>query len=275
MAAQGDQELGPVELQLEQSRSILEIEHNLHAARINRFRHLSVYSAAPILTLLIFIGNVALWGRVDLARINVACIPIDIALIMMALNLADSHDLSPWSLKYIAEQKLELELAHERKRLLAVQLNLDPPSRRHIYKESVHGSIERYQRSGTRYRAIHNAFQSVIIVGSLTTSTVAALGDSIPRGQLFTVAASFSVGISAGFTGYFKYRERSFYLQQTADSLEEELNAVNLKIGRYRSIATDEEAIAEFTERAEILQNEQRKRQQQLDQPAQGASPGE
>lgn len=194
---------------------------------------------------------------------------------MMALNLADSHDLSPWSLKYIAEQKLELELAHERKRLLAVQLNLDPPSRRHIYKESVHGSIERYQRSGTRYRAIHNAFQSVIIVGSLTTSTVAALGDSIPRGQLFTVAASFSVGISAGFTGYFKYRERSFYLQQTADSLEEELNAVNLKIGRYRSIATDEEAIAEFTERAEILQNEQRKRQQQLDQPAQGASPGE
>ncbi|MFG3227571.1 SLATT domain-containing protein [Kitasatospora sp. NPDC048194] len=274
MATQEEQDLGPVELQLEQSRAILVIEKNIREAKIDRFRYFSVYSAAPIFTLLLFIGNVAFWGHISLWRINIACIPIDLILIWMAIGMVAS-DTTDWSSSYIASQKLELELAHERKRLLAAHLNLDLSSRRHIYRESIPSAIERYQRSGTRYRAIHNTFQSVIIMGSLATSTIAALGDSIARGKLLTVAASISVGISAGFTGYFKYRERSFYLQQTADALEEELNSVNLKIGRYRSIADDEDALADFTERVEILQNEQRKRQQQLDQPAQGASPGE
>ena len=33
---------------------------------------------------------------------------------------------------------------------------------------------------------------------------------------------TFAVGIASGFMGYFKYKERSFYLQQTADAIESE-----------------------------------------------------
>ncbi|WP_329364344.1 SLATT domain-containing protein [Streptomyces sp. NBC_01483] len=93
------------------------------------------------------------------------------------------------------------------------------------------------------------------------------LTESPKQLQWITVGTSFSVGLAAGFTGYFKFRERSFYLQQTADSIEEEYDAVNLKVGRYKSSADDEAALLEFTERVETLKNDQRKRQQQLDQP--------
>ncbi|MEU3492187.1 SLATT domain-containing protein [Kitasatospora cineracea] len=270
MAAIENQELGPIELQLAQSREILEIEQNLRSAKRTRAWCLFVKGVFPALVLLLFLLNVAFWGKISLWRIDVAGVPMIVALFFFMVGLpSEESSYSPWGQKYIAEQRLELELAHERRRLMAVRLNLDPSSRRYIYRETVPVSIERYQKSGARYRAVHNAFQSVIIVGSLATSTIAALGESIPRGQLLTVSASFAVGVSAGFTGYFKYRERSFYLQQTSDALAEELNSVNLKIGRYRAIESEEEAVAEFTERAEILQNEQRKRQQQLDQPAQ------
>ncbi|MET8622995.1 DUF4231 domain-containing protein [Kitasatospora sp. NPDC004669] len=202
-------------------------------------------------------------------KINLILIPLGLAS-FVAITTDEVRDPpGDWDAEYISKQKLELELAQERKRLQAVSLHLDPQSRRHIYKETVPVSIERYQRSGRRYRAVHNTFQSVIIVGSLATSILAGMDSIAEKYKWVTVGVSFSVGISAGFTGYFKYRERSFYLQQTADAIEEELNGVNLRTGRYRSMTSDDEAIAEFTERVEALQSEQRKRQQQLDQPAQ------
>ncbi|MFJ1244985.1 hypothetical protein, partial [Bacillus amyloliquefaciens] len=56
-------------------------------------------------------------------------------------------------------------------------------------------------------------------------------------------------------------------LQQTADAIEEEYDAVNLKVGRYKGSTDDAAALLEFTERVETLKNDQRNRQQQLDQP--------
>jgi hypothetical protein len=35
------------------------------------------------------------------------------------------------------------------------------------------------------------------------------------------------------FTGYYKFRERSYFHQQTADAIEREANAVPLGIGPY------------------------------------------
>lgn len=79
----------------------------------------------------------------------------------------------------------------------------------------------------------------------------------------------FAVDVAAGFTGYFKFRERSFYLQQTSDSIYQELSAVGLGIGRHKG-KTEPEAMTEFTEQVELLKIEQRKRQQQLEQPSEG-----
>lgn len=74
------------------------------------------------------------------------------------------------------------------------------------------------------------------------------------------------MGIAAGFTGYFKFRERAMNLRQTADAIEHQLNAAELGIRRYRALG-HEEALALLAEEVEWLREEQRKREQQLEQP--------
>jgi hypothetical protein len=68
-------------------------------------------------------------------------------------------------------------------------------------------------------------------------------------------------------TGYFKFRERSMNLQQAADDLEQEYKAVELGIRPYRTFDREEDRLVEFAERAEHIKDQQRKREQQLEQP--------
>lgn len=265
-----------VEELLARDRTILDLQNKIREARLKRFLAVSAYSSAPTLLLLLFIGNIAAWGRIDLARVNLACIPLLVALLILCvivranstrIDFWEGPLLPEWQAGHAAGKKIDLELAIERKRLSAASIDLPTDVRRHIYRETVPGAIEQYRSDGIRYRRVHNFFQSVIIIGSLATSTAASLAETPAPYKWITVGTSFSVGLAAGFTGYFKFRERSFYLQQTADTIEEEYDAVNLKVGRYKSSTDDEAALLEFTERVETLKNDQRKRQQQLDQP--------
>ncbi|MFE3416022.1 SLATT domain-containing protein [Streptomyces mirabilis] len=115
------------------------------------------------------------------------------------------------------------------------------------------------------------------MIGSAATTTVAALdtGGKLTWQNVTIVAIGFTVTLSAAFTGYYKYRERSYFLLQTADAIEEEANAVTLGIGPYKNFGPDQEqqALKLFTQRVEDHRNEQRRRQQQLDQPADQATP--
>lgn len=81
-----------------------------------------------------------------------------------------------------------------------------------------------------------------------------------------SVGLSFTVGISAGFMGYFKYRERAFYLQQTADDIEEQMNGYRLGLPPYGDI-NETERIALLTKNVEAIRVAQQRREQQLDQP--------
>jgi hypothetical protein len=112
------------------------------------------------------------------------------------------------------------------------------------------------------------------MTGSAATTTIAALdtGRQLTWQSLTLTLVSFAVTLAAMFTGYYKFRERSYFLQQTADSIEEETNAFRLGVGPYWELA-DDVALAEFTARVEALRNEQLRRQQQLDQPAEQAPP--
>lgn len=140
-----------------------------------------------------------------------------------------------------------------------------------IYHSDVLTTIEEYRDHARKYRKTHNWFQTMIIIGSLATTatTTAAAGNS----PLEVVAAvfSFAVGISAGMTGYFKFRERSMNLQQAADELDLEYKSVELGIHAYRNLE-EEDRLIEFAQRAEMIKNEQRKREQQLEQPPEGNS---
>lgn len=259
---------GPVERLLEHERTIQRLRRELRSARMWRLLIISTFASTPVLLLAVVVANVFTWGRVDLTRVNIACGPVVFALLIASWILGTSTiDHVNWEAEYITGRRIDLELAIERKRLHAVNLDLPTDTRRHIYRETVPVVIEKYRDGQMRYRRIHNIFQSLIIVGSLGASTIAGLADTPPPYKWILVGVNFAVGTSAGFTGYFKFRERSFYLQQTSDSIEEELDNFNLRVGRYKNQADDDAALADFTDRVETLKSDQRKRQQQLDQP--------
>ncbi len=134
------------------------------------------------------------------------------------------------------------------------------------YYESIPVIRDEFRRSAERYRSRHNLFQLTVIMGSILTSvsTTAAAEQGI--WSWIAVGLSALVSMSAGIIAYFKFRERSLNLQQTADSIDLELQAFALKIRRYRDLASDQ-ATATFAEEVERIREEQRKKELQLEQP--------
>ncbi|MEU3110285.1 DUF4231 domain-containing protein [Streptomyces albidoflavus] len=177
----------------------------------------------------------------------------------------------------LAKLEDELEVLHLAERVINTA---HPPSlmlRRNVYREDVASLVEQYQADSRRYRSIHNRLQTLVMVGSASTTTIAALdtGKELTWQSVTLTAISFAITVAAMFTGYYKFRERSYFLQQTADAIEEEANAVRLGIGPYSEYGPgqEDEALKKFTQRVEEHRNEQRRRQQQLDQPADQATP--
>ncbi|MFD0072428.1 DUF4231 domain-containing protein [Streptomyces sp. NPDC127166] len=134
------------------------------------------------------------------------------------------------------------------------------------YYRSIPDLRDEYRKSAERYRGRHNLFQLTVIIGSILTSvsTTAAAEQGI--WSWIAVGLSALVSISAGVIAYFKFRERSLNLQQTADSIDQEMQAYSLRIRRYRNLAP-EEASSTFAEELERIREEQRKKELQLEQP--------
>ncbi|WP_157876765.1 DUF4231 domain-containing protein [Streptomyces graminilatus] len=166
----------------------------------------------------------------------------------------------------MAKVKDELEDLQEEIRLVTVTPSL--LERRNLYREEMPDVIEQYRSESRRYRRVHNSLQALIMVGSTAVTTLAAMEAKDWTWQtILMIGLGFCVTIATAFTGYYKYRERSYFLQQTADAIEEEVNGFMLGVGPYTEQPADQ-AMALFTQRVESLRNEQRRRQQQLDQPA-------
>jgi hypothetical protein len=85
---------------------------------------------------------------------------------------------------------------------------------------------------------------------------------------------SFLVSLLTGVTMLFRFRDRAFNLQQTADAIEFEISAADLHIFDYKG-KSEQDALRELAERAERLRDEQRKRQQQLEQASEHQIPSQ
>ncbi|MFD3422785.1 DUF4231 domain-containing protein [Streptomyces decoyicus] len=179
-----------------------------------------------------------------------------------------------------AEPTTKLEDDLEVHRLTERVINAAHPTsltlRRNLYREDVASLVEQYEADSRKYRSIHNRLQTLIMVGSASTTTIAALdtGKELTWQSVTLTFISFAITIAAMFTGYYKFRERSYFLQQTADAIDEEAHAVTLGIGPYSDFGPGQEveALKLFTQRVEDHRNEQRRRQPQLDQPAEQAA---
>jgi hypothetical protein len=135
------------------------------------------------------------------------------------------------------------------------------------YRDDLPDVITGLKEEANRYRRWANYFQAVIIIGSVATSAITTASVSYQQVRWVAVGVSAVAGLAAGFIGYFKYRERSYHSQHSADSIEREYESVELRVGRYEGMS-EKKAYASFCAYVEYLRDEQAKRQQQLDQPA-------
>lgn len=147
---------------------------------------------------------------------------------------------------------------------LAAQSASDPTAALRIYKVASRDDIDTYRLKATRNRRVHNILQGVIIVGSIVVTSLTSAGLSNTWARIIGASVAGFVSIAAGFTGYFKFRERSFNQQQTADAIEKEAKAVDLRIDPYDCDEGD--ALRKFASKIEEFKEEQRKRELQLEQ---------
>lgn len=136
------------------------------------------------------------------------------------------------------------------------------------YREDIPEVVESFRRESNKNRKMSNLFQNTIIIGSLLASSATTSSVYFEPVRWIAVGISLLVAVAAGFISYYKYRERSFNLQQAADSIERNYYSVELRAGKY-TVAPDEKAAFQmFVNEVEFLRDEQSKRQQQLEQPA-------
>jgi len=173
--------------------------------------------------------------------------------------------------KLESDLELELTLLRDKRKLAVSEGELTLKQRRLAYKAEAFTDVDRFRAENKRYRRIQNVLQGVLIIGSLATTAIAGISLVSPLAKWGTMVTSFVVGIAGGFIAAFKYRERGAYLQQTADAIESEWEALDLGVGRYKHYDADEDgqakALADFAEEVYRLKTEQKKREQNLDQP--------
>lgn len=259
---------GPTEQLLSHTSNILTIQQLIRTRKIQLRSLYGTGFTTLFGVLAIYIATVSTWRTVDLAKVNRIAIPLTI-LCAIAWSVLLHMENERTNKESVRKLQLDLEIAEERRLLEASQLGLPVHQRQFSYKDSIPRELDQLRDEAQHYRRVHNAFQAIIIIGSLGTTTAASLAETPSYLKWVTVGLSFAVGVSAGFTGYFKYRERSFYLQQTADAIEQHTTAFQLGIPPYTE--EDESTnLAMLARTVEDLRVEQRKRQQQLDQPHEG-----
>jgi hypothetical protein len=128
-----------------------------------------------------------------------------------------------------SEPSLELTLARLRddRKAIAGDTGLGIKTRRAIYRDNAYDDINSLRDESARYRSVNNILQAILIVGSLAATGTSAIVGEFPEVRWVTLGITFTVGMASGFMGYFKYKERSFYLQQTSDAIESEWEALD------------------------------------------------
>jgi Protein of unknown function (DUF4231) len=261
---------------------IRQTELRLRVAQNRRRRARLSLIFGPVLGVLLY----ALWwlpgiSRTILVAVYIPAIPTAFAFCVASYYL-NRHPGTPVvgenGRTYLSEGALELQLARQRdtrKQVLA-QENVPIKVRRMVYRADAYVDIEQFRQESRGYRRASNILQGIVIIGSLAATGASGTATVLSNVRWVVLGITFLVGIASGFTGYFKYKERSFYLQQTADAIENEWYAFDIGVGRYKRFKdNEEEALAEFVDEVHRLKSEQKKREQNLEQPPEAKNPSE
>jgi hypothetical protein len=192
-------------------------------------------------------GLGALWALIPLSLLSLGLIAI---LYFLKASLVETRkDLGEWQSALV---QVKSRVKH------------DEVSELNIYRVKAEQIVEELRGKARQNRQLSNLLQITVIVGSIVVSTLAGIGTAIDQLKWANVSVAALVSICAGLGGFFKFRERSHSEQRTADSIEKEINHLDLGIGAY--VKGRPESLKLFAAKVETLREEQRKAELQLDQ---------
>ncbi|GAB2597067.1 hypothetical protein GCM10027168_32360 [Streptomyces capparidis] len=247
---------------------IAELRRQIRLTRTRNSLMWGFGATAALVVLCFAVATALTWREQDMLRPNLAGGIVAAVFAVLAVSAYYMPDGQGTVKHPVAKLKLQLELAEERRILEASRLSQPAYDRQFSYKDSMPKEIERLRNESRHYRRLHNLLQWTLILASAAIPAVAAVYDPPQPGKTILIALGAIVTVVTSVTGYFKFRERSFNLQQTADEIEKHATALELAIRPYNS--TDDKNLEAFAENVETLRMEQRKREQQLDQPHEG-----
>lgn len=241
-------------------------------ARQNESRPLRYLSVIAVIDLLSLVaGGIGLGIYSNFPLINgiataLTVISIFGGLVLIAFCIAFSSALWP---SFLATWSLGEEIKRLRGaiKLLEETIAQQPPTFEG-YRERLFSTITRYQHEANGYRRSHYTLQVIIIICSLLVSGITSglltiIG--VEEYRWIAPALSLLVTFFTALVTLFRFHDRGYNLQETADSIKYEISCANLGIYEYAGLS-EEDQFRQLAERSERFQNEQRKRQQQLEQ---------
>lgn len=269
-----------IEALIEHRRIVASLQRQMKRTRIFNVARGVQWISAPLL-LLMLVGATALtWRQYDMAPINILGLCTIVILVVGSSvvvelfdtgqpHYKDQHGRIRQKTDSVAELRLSLELAEEQRTLIAAQVARPTFARQYSYRDSIPQEIERLRAESASYRRRHNWLQWTLVLCSAAIPAIAALYDPPQPGKGILVGLGAAVSVITSVMGYFKFKEWGFNLQQTADAIEQHATALELGIAPYGH-SDEQQNLTLFAVNVEALRIEQRKREQQLDQPHQG-----
>ncbi|UED88071.1 DUF4231 domain-containing protein [Streptomyces profundus] len=219
-------------------RAIADLKRQIRRTRMIGAATLILCVGVPLL-LLFLVGMTAFtWRRFDMMPINIFGVIVSIALGAGCAIFVEQFDTKQPQFtdekgrlcqraKSVVELRLDLELADEARILAASKATRAAFERQYSYREAIPREIDRLRAESTTYRRRHNWLQWALILCSAAIPAVTALYDPPQPGKGILIGLGTAVSVITSVMGYFKFKERGFNLQQTADAIEQHTTALD------------------------------------------------
>jgi hypothetical protein len=250
-------------------RDVATAERRIQRALLSRWLRLVPLVVMPLVLTVVGWGNLWPENVPNLRTFNSVTIAVMLVLVVVFLvgfflRVKDEKH----GVRSVFLLRRDLEIIHDRW-ILNASKTRPTTERRDGYREHIPRVIDRLRRDTQFYRRIHNWFQWGVFFASVGTTATTAFWETPQPGKTILIVLGSFLAFATAVTGYFKFRERAYNLQQTADQVEHHATAFDLGIAPYAD-ADAAVNLERFAENVEMLRMEQRKREQQLEQPHQG-----
>ena len=239
---------------------ITSIEAELNRERFHRRVHLGVYLTTLLLIPTLAVATAALGSE--------SMVPLSVygGCVLVAAVVAHTGYLLGQRDRLVVLRSRLARLRDRRRDQVSGEVRLRTAAYTR-YRDGIPDMVEAYRLRAHQLRRLHNFLHSVVIAGSVIAAVLTASMVVAEWARWVAVGLMVAVAVCATLSGHSRFRERSLQLQQTANLIEKELRAAELRICDYQA-KTDEAVLLALAINVEQIRDDQRQREQQLDQPS-------